>query len=84
MFKMLYVLSIYLHTGFCNLYVDVIYAGVRSDAENLIAETCDANINRFISNRARSINRKSVAELFVDFVGKVNCYFVDYTFNWYW
>ncbi|KAH1226550.1 Protein HESO1 [Glycine max] len=51
-----------------NMIDDLI--GIRSDAENLIAETCDANINRFISNRARSINRKSVAELFVDFVGK--------------
>lgn len=71
------VLSIYLYTGVCNLYLDVMYAGIRSDAENLIAETCDANINRFISNRARSINRKSVAELFVEFIGKVNRYFVD-------
>ncbi|KAH1153024.1 hypothetical protein GLYMA_18G034900v4 [Glycine max] len=52
-----------------NMVDDLI--GVRSDAENLIAQTCDANINRFISNRARSINRKSVAELFVEFIGKV-------------
>lgn len=44
--------------------------GVRADAENLIAETCDANIKRFISNRARSINRKSVAGLFSGFVRK--------------
>ncbi|KAL2567899.1 hypothetical protein AAZX31_18G034800 [Glycine max] len=51
-----------------NMVDDLI--GVRSDAENLIAQTCDANINRFISNRARSINRKSVAELFVEFIGK--------------
>lgn len=44
--------------------------GVRADAENLIAETCAANINRFISNKSRPINRKSLPELFVDFQRK--------------
>lgn len=44
--------------------------GVRADAENLIAETCDANINRIISDRSRSINRKSLPELFVEFLRK--------------
>ncbi|KAL2333285.1 hypothetical protein Fmac_014498 [Flemingia macrophylla] len=44
--------------------------GVRADAENLIAETCDANINRIMSDRTRSINRKSLPELFVEFLRK--------------
>ncbi|GAU36381.1 hypothetical protein TSUD_151480 [Trifolium subterraneum] len=44
--------------------------GVRADAENLIAQTCEANINRFISNKSRPINRKSLPELFVDFLRK--------------
>ncbi|KAK2441973.1 polynucleotide adenylyltransferase [Trifolium repens] len=43
--------------------------GVRADAENLIAQTCEANINRFIS-KSRPINRKSLPELFVDFLIK--------------
>ncbi|KAK7305783.1 hypothetical protein VNO77_43695 [Canavalia gladiata] len=44
--------------------------GVRADAESLIAETCDANINRFISDKSRPINRKSLPELFVEFLKK--------------
>ncbi|XP_027336295.1 protein HESO1 isoform X2 [Abrus precatorius] len=44
--------------------------GVRADAENLIAETCDANINQFISVKSRPINRKSLPELFVEFLRK--------------
>ncbi|CAL5203141.1 unnamed protein product [Lathyrus oleraceus] len=44
--------------------------GVRVDAENLIAETCHGNINRFISNKLRPINRSSLPELFIDFLRK--------------
>ncbi|CAJ1863867.1 unnamed protein product [Sphenostylis stenocarpa] len=44
--------------------------GVKADAENLIAETCEASINRHIANNARSINTKSVTELFVEFLRK--------------
>ncbi|KAK7379301.1 hypothetical protein VNO80_04758 [Phaseolus coccineus] len=44
--------------------------GVRADAENLIAETFNAGINRHISNTARSINKKSVPDLFVEFLRK--------------
>ncbi|XP_004503175.1 protein HESO1 [Cicer arietinum] len=44
--------------------------GVRADVENLISETCGANINRFISDKSRTINRKSVPELFIDFLRK--------------
>ncbi|XP_019439439.1 PREDICTED: protein HESO1-like isoform X1 [Lupinus angustifolius] len=51
-----------------NMVDDLI--GVKVDAENHIAETFDANINRFISDKSRPINRKSVPELFVEFVRK--------------
>ncbi|KAE9598775.1 hypothetical protein Lal_00022480 [Lupinus albus] len=51
-----------------NMVDDLI--GVKVDAENLIAETFDANINRFISDKSRPINRKSVPELFVGFLRK--------------
>ncbi|QCD98522.1 protein HESO1 [Vigna unguiculata] len=44
--------------------------GVRADAENHIAETCNASINEHISNKARSINKKSVPDLFVEFLRK--------------
>ncbi|XP_061368950.1 protein HESO1-like isoform X2 [Gastrolobium bilobum] len=44
--------------------------GVRADAENLIEETCHANINQFISDKSRPINRKSLPELFVEFIRK--------------
>ncbi|CAL0334853.1 unnamed protein product [Lupinus luteus] len=51
-----------------NMVDDLI--GVKVDAENRIAETFDANINRYISDKSRAINRKSVPELFVEFVRK--------------
>ncbi|XP_047161948.1 protein HESO1 [Vigna umbellata] len=44
--------------------------GVRADAENRITETCNASINQHISNKGRSINKKSVRDLFVEFLGK--------------
>ncbi|CAI8597269.1 unnamed protein product [Vicia faba] len=44
--------------------------GVRVDAENLIAETCNANIDSFILNKLRRINRTSLPELFIDFLRK--------------
>lgn len=44
--------------------------GVRADAEDFIAETCNANINRIISDKSRPINRKSLPELFVEFLRK--------------
>ncbi|KAK7285168.1 hypothetical protein RJT34_19929 [Clitoria ternatea] len=44
--------------------------GVRDDAVNLIAQTCEANINQFISDKSRSINRKPLPELFVEFLRK--------------
>ncbi|OIV95608.1 hypothetical protein TanjilG_23839 [Lupinus angustifolius] len=64
--------------------------GVKVDVENLIAETFDANITRFISNKSRSINRKSVPELFVEFLkkfGQMNSWASDlgispYTGQW--
>ncbi|XP_061343490.1 protein HESO1-like [Gastrolobium bilobum] len=44
--------------------------GIRADAEKLITETCDANINRFLSDKSRPINRKSLPVLFVEFLRK--------------
>ncbi|XP_058730097.1 protein HESO1-like [Vicia villosa] len=44
--------------------------GVRVDAENLISGTCNANIDRFKSNKSRPINRTSLPELFIDFLRK--------------
>ncbi|KAK7290134.1 hypothetical protein RIF29_04341 [Crotalaria pallida] len=51
-----------------NMVDDLI--GVKVEAENLIAEKFDVNINRFLSDRSRPINRKSVPDLFVEFLRK--------------
>ncbi|XP_057749032.1 protein HESO1 [Arachis stenosperma] len=51
-----------------NMVDDLI--GVRADVEDLIAETCDTNINRYISDKSRPKNKKSLAELFVEFLRK--------------
>ncbi|KAI4307587.1 hypothetical protein L6164_030760 [Bauhinia variegata] len=44
--------------------------GVRADAEKLIAETCEANISRFKSDRLRPINKSSLSQLFISFLAK--------------
>ncbi|KAJ7964566.1 protein HESO1-like isoform X1 [Quillaja saponaria] len=44
--------------------------GVRADAEKHIAETCDANITRFTSEKFRPVNRSSLSELFISFLAK--------------
>ncbi|KAJ7960156.1 protein HESO1-like isoform X1 [Quillaja saponaria] len=44
--------------------------GVRADAEKHIAETCDANITGFISEKFRPVNRSSLSELFISFLAK--------------
>ncbi|KAK4790621.1 hypothetical protein SAY86_017925 [Trapa natans] len=44
--------------------------GIRADAERHIAETCAANIDRFISNRSGPINGSSLSELFITFLAK--------------
>ncbi|KAF7831038.1 protein HESO1 [Senna tora] len=51
-----------------NLVDDLI--GVRADTEKLIEETCHANIKMFISNRFRPKNRKSLSQLFLEFLEK--------------
>ncbi|MED6191950.1 Protein heso1, variant 2 [Stylosanthes scabra] len=51
-----------------NMVDDLI--GVRADVEDLIGETCDTNINRFLSDKSRPKNKKSLAELFVEFLRK--------------
>ncbi|MED6192572.1 Protein heso1 [Stylosanthes scabra] len=51
-----------------NMVDDLI--GVRADVEDLIAETCDTNINRFLSDKSRPKNKKSLAEHFVEFLRK--------------
>lgn len=66
-----------------NHCLDVISAGVRADVENLISETCGANINRFISDKSRTINRKSVPELFIDFLRKVHFFSFLIVYCWY-
>ncbi|KAJ7960158.1 protein HESO1-like isoform X1 [Quillaja saponaria] len=45
--------------------------GVRADAEKHIAETCDANITGFISEKFRPVNRSSLSELFISFLAKI-------------
>lgn len=54
------------------------FAGVRADAEKLIEETCHANISKLKSNKSRPINRKSLSELFLEFLEKVNNNLFDY------
>ncbi|KAH7537149.1 hypothetical protein FEM48_Zijuj03G0061300 [Ziziphus jujuba var. spinosa] len=45
--------------------------GLRADAEKYIAETCAANITRFRLDKMRAVNRSSLSELFISFLGKV-------------
>ncbi|PWA70902.1 nucleotidyltransferase family protein [Artemisia annua] len=44
--------------------------GVRAAAEKHIEEICSVNINRIKSDRSRPINRSSLADLFISFLGK--------------
>ncbi|XP_048326001.1 protein HESO1 [Ziziphus jujuba] len=44
--------------------------GLRADAEKYIAETCAANITRFRLDKMRAVNRSSLSELFISFLGK--------------
>ncbi|KAF5453589.1 hypothetical protein F2P56_028486 [Juglans regia] len=44
--------------------------GERITAERHIAETCAANITRFRQDKFRPVNRSSLSELFISFLGK--------------
>lgn len=51
-----------------NISADLI--GVRVVAEKHVEETCAVNINRYISDRSRMINRSSLSQMFVSFIEK--------------